>query len=50
MSSRPPKLATHTFDKVMTRFADRYADQNDLDFEAFSAAIDSGALEAAELA
>lgn len=37
------------FDHAITEFADRYADQNDADFQAFCAEIDSGRLAAAEL-
>lgn len=33
-----------TFEKVMTDFAVRYADQNELDYQAFTAAIESGRL------
>ena len=39
-----------TFDKAITEFADRYADQNDLDYAAFTRTIESGQLEASELA
>jgi hypothetical protein len=34
------------FDKAITDFATRYADQNELDYEQFLAAIESGRLEA----
>ena len=33
-----------TFERAMTDFAVRYADQNELDYQAFTAAIDSGRL------
>jgi uncharacterized protein (DUF2252 family) len=36
------------FDRAMTDFAERYADQNERDYEAFVAAIRSGRLEAVE--
>jgi uncharacterized protein (DUF2252 family) len=36
------------FDRAMTDFAERYADQNERDFEAFTAAIGAGRLEALE--
>ncbi|MGZ8580544.1 MAG: DUF2252 domain-containing protein [Actinomycetota bacterium] len=36
------------FDRAMTDFAERYADQNERDYEAFVAAIRSGGLEAVE--
>ena len=36
------------FDKAMVDFSERYADQNERDYEAFIAAIKSGRLEAAE--
>jgi hypothetical protein len=36
------------FDRSVTDFSERYADQNDKDFEAFTAAIRSGRLEASE--
>ena len=36
------------FDRAMTDFAERYADQNERDYEAFTAAIRSGRLEAIE--
>ena len=34
------------FDRAMSEFADAYADQNERDYEAFAAAIDSGRLKA----
>jgi sugar/nucleoside kinase (ribokinase family) len=34
------------FDRAMTDFARRYADQNERDYQAFAAAIRSGRLEA----
>jgi hypothetical protein len=34
-----------TFSKAITRFAERYADQAEADFRAFSDAIASGAME-----
>ena len=36
------------FDRAIADFSARYADQNDLDYQAFTAAIQSGRLEAAE--
>jgi hypothetical protein len=33
-----------TFETALTDFAVRYADQNELDYQAFTAAIDSGRL------
>lgn len=41
--------ADETFDRAIIEFAEHYADQNELDYEAFAAAIESGQLEAAEL-
>jgi uncharacterized protein (DUF2252 family) len=35
-----------TFDKAIADFADQYADQNELDYEAFRAAISAGRIEA----
>jgi predicted alpha/beta hydrolase len=32
------------FDRAMTEFADRYADQNERDFAAVEAAVDAGTL------
>ncbi len=37
-----------SFDKAITRFAERYADQNDRDYDAFAAAVKSGRIEAVE--
>jgi uncharacterized protein (DUF2252 family) len=37
-----------TFDKAVTEFAFRYADQNDRDYAAFITAIDNGHIEAAD--
>jgi uncharacterized protein (DUF2252 family) len=37
-----------TFDRAVTAFAERYAEQNEADFEAFVAGIESGRLEAHE--
>ncbi|NMO57642.1 DUF2252 domain-containing protein [Actinoplanes sp. TBRC 11911] len=37
-----------TFDKSITDFADRYADQNEQDYERFASAIKSGQLEAVD--
>ena len=37
-----------TFDRSITDFSERYADQNDLDFQAFADAVKSGRLEAIE--
>ena len=37
-----------SFDKAITDFAERYADQNERDYEQFTAAIESGRLEARE--
>jgi uncharacterized protein (DUF2252 family) len=36
------------FDKAITRFAERYADQNERDYDAFAAAVKSGRIEAVE--
>jgi hypothetical protein len=36
------------FDRSITDFSQRYADQNELDYEAFAAAIRSGRLQALE--
>ena len=36
------------FDRAMTDFADRYADQNERDYEAFAGAIEAGRLDAVE--
>jgi hypothetical protein len=36
------------FDRSITDFSERYADQNELDYEAFVQAIKSGRLEAVE--
>jgi len=38
-----------TFERAITAFAERYAKQNDRDYSAFTADIDSGKLDAAEL-
>jgi len=38
--------AADTFDRALATFAEAYADQNERDFAAFSAAIDSGRIEA----
>jgi uncharacterized protein (DUF2252 family) len=40
--------ASDQFDRSLTDFAQRYADQNELDYEAFAKAIRSGRLEALE--
>ena len=40
--------ATNAFDKSITDFSERYADQNERDHQAFVAAIRSGRLEAVE--
>jgi uncharacterized protein (DUF2252 family) len=37
-----------TFDRSITDFSERYADQNDLDYQAFADAVKSGRLEAIE--
>ena len=37
-----------TFDRSITDFSERYADQNDQDFQAFADAVKSGRLEAVE--
>jgi predicted alpha/beta hydrolase len=37
-----------TFDRSITDFSQRYADQNELDYQAFATAIRSGRLEALE--
>ena len=37
-----------SFDQAITDFAERYADQNERDYEQFIAAIESGRLEARE--
>ncbi len=39
--------SSDTFDQALTKFAERYADQNERDYEAFLEAIRSGRLEAA---
>jgi hypothetical protein len=39
--------SSDTFDRALIEFAERYADQNQLDHEAFVAEIRSGRLEAA---
>jgi len=39
----------HDFDEAIADFSEAYADQNDADYNAFTAAISSGRLEAAEL-
>jgi len=39
-----------TFSRAMVEFAERYADQNELDYRAFAGEIERGRLEAAELA
>jgi hypothetical protein len=36
------------FDQASTDFAERYADQNDQDYQAFAKAVDSGRLQALE--
>jgi predicted alpha/beta hydrolase len=36
------------FDRSLTNFAERYADQNERDYQAFAAAIRSGRLHAVE--
>jgi uncharacterized protein (DUF2252 family) len=38
--------SSDTFDRAIARFATAYSDQNELDYEAFRAAIESGRLEA----
>ena len=38
--------AADTFDRALATFAEAYADQNERDFAAFGAAIDSGRIEA----
>lgn len=52
-SGDPVALAAYlgdddAFDRAVTTFAEAYADQNDRDYEAFTAAIASGRLEAVE--
>ena len=37
-----------TFDRSITDFSERYADQNDADFKAFVDAVQSGRMEAIE--
>ena len=39
--------SSDTFDPALTEFAERYADQNELDYEAFLEEIRTGRLEAA---
>jgi len=39
---------TGDFDKAVVDYAERYADQNELDYRAFREAIGSGRIEAAE--
>ena len=39
--------SSDTFDQALTEFAERYADQNQRDYEAFLEEIQSGRLEAA---
>jgi hypothetical protein len=39
---------TDAFDKSITDFSERYADQNERDYEAFVNAVKSGQLEAVE--
>jgi len=39
---------TAAFDKAIVDFAERYADQNELDYQAFREAVSSGRIEAAE--
>jgi hypothetical protein len=34
------------FDRAMTEFAEAYADQNELDYDAFASAVESGRIEA----
>jgi hypothetical protein len=41
--------SSETFDDAIAAFAERYADQNELDHAAFRAEIDEGRLESAEL-
>ena len=41
--------ADKTFERALIEFAEHYADQNELDYEAFATEIESGQLEAAEL-
>ena len=38
--------SSDAFDEAITEFADRYADQNESDYQAFADAIDRGDLEA----
>jgi len=38
--------SSDTFDEAITTFADKYADQNETDYQAYSDAIDRGELEA----
>jgi hypothetical protein len=40
--------STDQFDRSITDFSQRYADQNELDYQAFAKAIRSGRLEARE--
>jgi hypothetical protein len=40
--------ASDAFDKSITDFSERYADQNERDYQAFVTAIRSGRLEAVE--
>ncbi|MGH3330832.1 MAG: DUF2252 family protein, partial [Nocardioidaceae bacterium] len=40
--------ASDSFDRSITDFSERYADQNELDYEAFVKAVRSGRLEALE--
>jgi uncharacterized protein (DUF2252 family) len=52
-SGDPVELAAYLgkgdrFDRAMAEFAERYADRNDQDYEAFVAAVRSGKLEATE--
>jgi uncharacterized protein (DUF2252 family) len=50
-SGDPIAIATYlgsdrTFDKAIADFADQYADQNELDYQAFRAAVSAGRIEA----
>ena len=40
--SRPTWARRDTFDKAMAVFAEKYADQNERDYAALKAAVDSG--------
>ena len=46
--SPPTSASSDEFDQSITDFSERYADQNEKDYQAFADAVRSGRLEAVE--